>query len=861
MKFNELKNIVPLKYNSFYSVQTARNKPNNKIKNLPMIKTFSRNNNNELNKIKFAMTQENDSLKNNMYTEFINNTTEFNYTKGKMSQNNFFRLTKYIKNRYAKNMTKIKKNFSPNNKIKEIKLNVNKTEYEHFNNKCFRVDAMKLEKFKKGMNLTGNKYKLSIDDIYKIQKEEFKNKINSIEKRDIFINNYANIIYYQIFPKRMANNYLFNESVPNFFNHLILKNLKKSFNLSRKNKQNLLIKENSFIEMIIENVSHKVEFQNQKNERITIGYVKNLLYEELNIISKVLNIKFKEDILKDNKEKKINKSTSTDELKNINIMVKTYDKFSYVTAKTEKENSIEKRIKKRIEKRLFELNEKYGFINGSDNVLMNDRFMSDESMKDEKSYQVESENDLKIKSRRKRILEEDYEKNNYYGKLIWFLGNEINNIEDYKKRNFELQKEYFFQDPKVKNIFENYLFIKKNDNNKNEKMREFVSKNFSGKKNIDFNDFQKKIELLYNEYKSRKELEEKEKLNEKNHNNPREKRRTELKNTDTNTNIDELKNEKENNRPTRKGFRLSTNMKLENILSILNDNQQYAQIVNGFDGYYEDNEEKQILKQIKNSNANKEEIYNLYNEMKKNDIINKKRESIILSRRVSNRNSNVKQFLLNRASMIKNNINENIKEPNTISKDINYNDITAPEGNDDNNNIEKTKDKKKKYKKNKKKKNHKSKESPEIKDNKEKISEKNNIVIKNDNNIEILEELNEKSKIINKNELKEQKREDIRSYKKTSKDDKKIKNKDFKEDNRKNESQIEKKKFDLQDAQNNKNLNEYEIDFIIKSNYLSDLEEKDKEEILKYLQELEELSEKEIEMSSNIYFRQKINNL
>ena len=76
------------------------------------------------------------------------------------------------------------------------------------------------------MNLTGNKYKLSIDDIYKIQKEEFKNKINSIEKRDIFINNYANIIYYQIFPKRMANNYLFNESVPNFFNHLILKNLK-----------------------------------------------------------------------------------------------------------------------------------------------------------------------------------------------------------------------------------------------------------------------------------------------------------------------------------------------------------------------------------------------------------------------------------------------------------------------------------------------------------------------------------------------------------------------------------------------------------------------------------------------------------
>ena len=117
-----------------------------------------------------------------------------------------------------------------------------------------------------------------------IRREKLKNECSSVEKRVLFINNYANFIYYQTFPKSIGKNYFFNESVPNFFNHLIIKNLKKSFNLPRKNKQNLIIKENSFIEMIIENVTHKVKYQNQKNERITIGSVKNLLYEELDII-------------------------------------------------------------------------------------------------------------------------------------------------------------------------------------------------------------------------------------------------------------------------------------------------------------------------------------------------------------------------------------------------------------------------------------------------------------------------------------------------------------------------------------------------------------------------------------------------
>ena len=121
-------------------------------------------------------------------------------------------------------------------------------------------------------------YILSVDEIYNIQKEDFKKKINSEMRRNEFINNYSSIIYYQIFPQRMRNKLLSKENIPNIFNQYILKNLKET---SPKHQQDSIIKENSFIEMILENVTHKVEYKNQKNERITIGLVKNLLYEEI----------------------------------------------------------------------------------------------------------------------------------------------------------------------------------------------------------------------------------------------------------------------------------------------------------------------------------------------------------------------------------------------------------------------------------------------------------------------------------------------------------------------------------------------------------------------------------------------------
>ena len=289
--------------------------------------------------------------------------------------------------------------------------------------------------------------------------------------------------------------------------------------------------------------------------------------------------------------------------------------------------NVEEKIKKRIEKRLYELNEKYGFVNDSDNVLMHDRFNSEDKFNSEKSYQIETEEDFQIKSKRKKLEDDDDEENNYLGNFIWSMSNEINKIEDYKQRNIELQKEYFFQNPKIRNIFGDHLFIKNNDNNnKTERIREFIYKNFSGKKNIDFNDIQKNIDLLYNELKSKKELGEKKKLKDTNTQNMKERRKTDEKNVTIKENINELKNEKEKDKKTRRGFRLSTNMKLENILSLLNDNQQYDQLVNGFGGYYGSHGEKKILQQMKDSIENKDNINNIYNEIKKDIIKNNKRE-------------------------------------------------------------------------------------------------------------------------------------------------------------------------------------------------------------------------------------------
>ena len=862
MKINELRNIIPMKYNSFYSVHGRKTPSKSGFKNLPMIKTFSRNINNELNNILLTLTKENKSINNFTHTNSTKFTEKSMNNMGKMSQNNFYRLTNYIKNKYAKNMTKIKNVHSTPNRVQEIKLNVNKTEYNNFNKKYYLIDKIQLEKPKTEIKLKNKNILLNVDAIYKKQKEEYKNIINSEDKKNKFLKNYSSFIYYQIFPKRMRNeNSLDNGRIPNFFNFYLIKNLKKSHNIIPKSNQSHLIKNNSFFDYIIENVTHKVEYKNQNNERITIGLVKNLLDEELNTISNKLNLNLNSKMNQNtsiiDKVNKINKSTSTNEFNELKNLNQTYDKISCETNNSEKD--FEDKIKKKIENKLIKLNNKYGFVNGSDNVYLNDKNSLNESFNMDNIYKNETEKDMKIKSRKKMEDDED----DYIGDYIWAIANDINNIDEFRKRINE--KDNIFENTKIKNIFGKYTFIKNNNNNKNEKLRDFGNTEFITKKNIDFKDFQNDILELYAQYKLKKDLEERNKSFENKSVQKSKRRKTESVVDNTNTNLINLKKEKEIKPQI--NFKISSN-NMQNILSLMSDEQQFEQFIHGFGGYYTDNEEKKILKQIKESNPNKKNIFSMYNEIMTN--MEKERQQSKNVKRKLYKTENKSIFNPSQPNN-NNNFNYNNSKKNSIQLNNgvnnNINIVNNNITNDTNIEQDSTKVNEGKNQKLKIKQN-----NIKIKDAKIKkgIKDKNNSEndnIENTNNIKEKTFKNEKNKKY-EDVLTEEEKEAIinnkTTYKKDNKD-KKVKFKNLKSDisnnGNNNINSDNKNKFNIKSIKENKNLDDFEKDFLVKINYLTDLDEKDKEQVAKYLEELEKECDNEAEESTNLYNKIKINNI
>ena len=93
------------------------------------------------------------------------------------------------------------------------------------------------------------------------------------------------------------------------------------------------------------------------------------------------------------------------------------------------------------------------------------------------------------------------------------MANDINNVDEYKKRFLDSDQNYIFENTKIRNIFGEHLF--KKINNKKEKVKEFGGIEFTGKKNIDFKDFGNNILELFNQYKLKKDLEEKKQTLEK----------------------------------------------------------------------------------------------------------------------------------------------------------------------------------------------------------------------------------------------------------------------------------------------------------------------------------------------------------
>ena len=857
MKINELKNIIPMKYNSFYSVHGRKTPSKNKLRNLPMIKTFSRNINKELNNILLTLNKENKQNNNDTY-----NTTNFKHKSmnntGKISKNNFDSWTNYIRNKYAKNMTKIKNISSTQNKIKEIKLNVNQTEYNNFNKKYFLVDKINLQKPNTKIKLLRNKNQiLIVEEIYKRQKEEYKNIINSEEKRNKFLKNYSSFIYYQIFPQRMINeNSVNNGNNPNIYNFYLIKNLKKSHNIFPKNNPNYLIKTNYFFDYIIENVAHTVEYQNQKNERITIELVKNLLDKELNIVSNKLNSKNDKNISNIDKVNQINKSTSTNDFNDLKFLNKTYDKISYTTSNSE--SDFEEKIKKKIENKLLELNKKYGFMDKSDNIFLNDKTPINESHNVDNLYLNETEKDMKIKS--KGILESD--EDNYIADYIWALADDINNIDEFKKRTNE--KDNIFENTKIKNIFKKHSFNR--NNNGHEKVRDFGSMQIYADKSIDFKTFGNDIKELYALYKLKKELEVKNNSSENKsvQNSQRIKNENNIDNINTRSN--NLNKGKE--KKPQINLKISSNLNLQNILSLMNDEQKFEQIINGFGGYYTENQDKKILKQIKESNPDKNNKFTLYNEIRrtiekeqqkqtknfKRNFYKTENKSLLYkaSKTNYNNNNNKKNHILLKEE-INNDINDNINNNN--------NTIINFTNNEQNNSIEKdNKNPKKKINRKKSKKKNINNAS-DLKDkNKDKNTNNKNIDNKSKDNIKENSYENETGQKF-EDELTEQEKEDILNNKTTYEKNKKVKFKNLKTDinsNTNTNNNSDKIKINIQSIKENNILDDLEKDFLIKINSLNDLEEKDKEKIMKYLEEIEKMSDND---SSNLNNKIKINNI
>ena len=894
MKINEIKNIkniVPLKYNSFYSVHRKKIQPKYNLKYLPMIQTFSRNFKNEINKIHLTLTKENEASKyrNIKHSSFISNDNKFMNNKRKMSNSNYFRLTDYLRNKYARNIKKINNNLSTPNKVKEIKLNVNKTEYNNFNSKCYRIEAILLEKPKPEMKLIENKLKSRLAEIFNKQKEEYTKLINSKEERKKFLDNYSSIIYYQIYPNRMRKNFILSNNNPNFLNFYAIKNLKKSINKPKQNNPNFLFKENTFFEMIIENVTHKVEYKNQNNEIITIGLVKNLLDEEIDILSNKLKSNMGQNILQNSKDSKINKSTSTNDFQMFKLLNQTYDKISDTT--TNSEINFNEKIKKKIENKLDKLNYKYGFMDGLDDIFMNDKQLLNEEKNADNYYLKETEKEMKIKSKgikkNKKIEKEDDDEDNF-GDFVWTMANDINNIDEYKIRKFGNDHDYIFQNTKIRNIFENYL--KKNiakKEKKDEKKIENINMISPIKKTIDFNDFQNNITELYEQLKLKKDLEIKREIKEKKYEKKYEKKspdkkKKEDKNNNKDINPNKLKTELDNKKKPVRKMRVSTNLNIEDLLSIINNENEFNQIVNGFGGYYTNNEDKKILTKIRDYNPNIQNIHKLFSDIttnmnKEKKIINNKNRRIYKSQiksilnktnksnqdKQNHTNNNddiindnsISNNIINKNNNISqnNNTNRNSSNNNNINNIINKNNnIIENNYNNDMNEIKVKENNNKKYKM---KHRYKFKEGKYSKN----INNENKNIIENEYKY-IEQNLNSdkenKNKKFYENFLTDQEKEEIlggKHHRNESKKDIESLIKNDKNTNKKiAELNIGKNKLNMKNIKNNKILNEFEKDFMIKTNFLSDIKEKDKDQFIKYYKELEVESEKNVEFDSSI---------
>ena len=824
MKKLGLKNIIPHKYNDFFSIHRAKALSKEKIYNLPTISNFSRNFNKNISKSPFLFKTLSKSDRKYINSFHTNKIQEFDNNLERVPYPSFFRLTNYIKEKNVKNKTKINNQFSPSNRVNEVYFDINKTEYNQANRKCFSIELTNNLKKKNKIKLINNKNNnLQINEILEKEKEEFRKTMNIPQKRKEVINEFSYIIYKHFFPNNKNYNYNYDslnqEKKTNLKLSLINKiNDKKLINSTSEGGTNL-IKHNTFFEMIIEKVFHMVEYKNQLNQEISINLVRNLLNEEINEMWNNLNNKNKSNYSKITtyESLRINKSTSTDEnfYSDFKLLNSTYSKYDQYSNYSISEHNIEKKARIKLERRLSILNNKYGFVNkNNEEIATNYDLFSNYSKNLDNFSQSETDNIIKSK---KNIFYDDEDNDNNPGDYIINTANNINeNLYDYKKSNFISSRKSIFRTSNIKNLLSQ--FITTTSNNR-QGLRDFKNQIFD-KKNINFNDYKNSIIHLYQNF-----LELKERMKENGNNQIKDKNGVkyfddsindnpffDTSNSNSNLNNSDKSKEKKNHfRP-----KISSNMTFEDFFEHINNDKEFESFINGFGGYYTFGEKKNI----------KEIIQKMREESK---VVKFKYDTSKSKNRAKNRglfNSNNTGFL-NKASqkayqdkIQKNNIsntsnkNEPSQNKNSINKNFSNNKNDNKNDNENNNT--------------------KSNSNSFINDDNEQKNETSNNFVNINNKQENSETNNKK----NNNNKIEKPKLDKSLIRKT-----KIKT------------------FNLENIDKNQNLNEIEKEFIKQTNNLDNLDEKDKQQIIDYLKELDSIIESEKNGSINIYSRTKIKKL
>ena len=784
MNNNELKKIEPIKYNDFFSIHKTKTISREKINNLPIINSFSRNMNKYFINNHYLFKTHNKSYKNN--NDFYSNKNqEFDNNLERVPYPSFLRLSHYIKSTNLKNKTKIINQHSSPNKVNEVYFNINKTEYNQFNRKCFSIEAKNLLKNKNQIRLIKNINKnISVDELLQKEKEEFRKTLNVPELKNKIINEFSYIIYQHFFPYNNYNNHINYQT----FNHINKNNLKlkiiKNINDKKKSpltqRTNDLFKNNTFFEMIIEKVMHLVEYKNQLNQKISINLVKNLLNDEINSMWNNLNTS------KNNCSKatayesgKVNKSTSTDDNfildYRLNHTYSQYDKYSNTSMS---EMDFEKKAKLKLERKLSILNNKYGFDEDNDGIEVNYDLFSNYSYNIDNYSQSETDNI--IKSKRKSLSNKD----NNLGDFILSLGNNINtNLNEYKKNNTILGDKNIFKTSNIKDLLSQFLTGDFNKQGFKQGLHNFKNIQISDKKNINFNDFQNNIIELYQNFLQMKEIIKQKKQNQINQAN---KKNNKIFNNSHNSNVPIIVEPNSNINNQNKTKEKKTNIRptinfdsFDDFFKFINEDEEFESFMNGFGGYYSfggEKKNKEILQKIKKSKERQNYIYD-YSNMKK----------------------------------IQSNINSNRSPLTTKNKgktsDQNFKDKTKNNNSSNNNN------------------NNNSSNKDENKDN------------TNNSKSNLINEEGENKEIKEKNDFENQNKEEDNKDRRLSK----------------------KKLIEKNDISKNDYLNQLEKEFLKQTNNLKDLDEKDRQQLLKYLNEIDNIMESG--NSGSIYAKIKINNL